>query len=438
MAQKLITIYTAGTLGDHLPYFALAKTLSQHGHHVRMALNSSMTQYARAANLEYVELPTTEGGEEEARKFASAWDFWSRQSHQPKTIEYDQIQTQKTLDQCRALVNCCKESDLLLSTTIRPQGYICTALTHIPWISISMNPISFAIPQDPEEYKKSLIKQNYEYELLSKDLSTFVKYLGGDLPVPPFSSTWIWAPLILLASSPVFYRPDPAVYNKQTTLIQTGFFYYEDPSWKSWQPDPELLEFCEPINKDDRPMVLAFSSQPLEDPKSILQKHALAAQILNKKLLVQRGWAGFSSDMLPEGVDSSRILFRDFLPQDWVFERASCCIQHGGIGSIARSLRQACPLLIEPFGNDQFFNATRVGEMGVGAVANPFSSTPETIARIVSMILQDKSLHNRLHKVSTILQSENGTETASKIIDRFFLGLSQSDRYWSIPPIYQS
>ena len=53
-------------------------------------------------------------------------------------------------------------------------------------------------------------------------------------------------------------------------------------------------------------------------------------------------------------------MFRGFLPPDWTFSQAACVINHGGAGTIARALRNARPVLIEPWGNDQFFNALMV------------------------------------------------------------------------------
>jgi len=65
------------------------------------------------------------------------------------------------------------------------------------------------------------------------------------------------------------------------------------------------------------------------------------------------------------------VLFADFLPQDWLFARAACSIQHGGIGTIARALRAGCPILVEPFGNDQLYNASRVSLLGPAPRSSP-------------------------------------------------------------------
>lgn len=161
--------------------------------------------------------------------------------------------------------------------------------------------------------------------------------------------------------------------------------------------------------------------------------------LLGKRLLVQKGWAGFSEDMLPENIDRTSVLFRDFLPQDWLFAHTSCAIQHGGIGSIARALLQACPLLLEPFGNDQFFNANRVHELGVGAVLNPFTNTPEKIAKAISNILREPRVRIKLGILSEKLRNEDGAENAIRLIDEYLerYPSRRERRIWSYPPIHQ-
>lgn len=431
-----IIIYTAGTLGDHLPYLALARRLVERGHSVRMALNASMCRFAEQAGIETVPLPDLEGGEEEVKSYAWAWNHWEK--HPAPTLTEAQIKQKQAMmvEQCRQLAILCRQSDLLVATSIRPMGYVAANMTGIPWITVSMNPSMFFPPKDEDGLRMLHRVQQAEYNKMLPTVDWLIRELGGTYDRPPFSTSWIWSSLVLLASSPWFSRPQMDQLQPHSDLIQTGFWYYEDPRWADWQPDEELRRFCEPADPLDKPMVLSFSSQPLEHPEDILFNHVQAANLLGKKLLVQRGWADFNADMLPAEMDRSRVLFRDFLPHDWIFSRVVCAIQHGGMGSIARAIRRSCPLLVEPFGNDQFYNANRVQELGVGVGMDPFHLDPQEIAARLTDYVLHPSTRAQVDAVGAKLRAENGEENACRIIEKFIARQVESQTTWQVPPIY--
>ena len=205
----------------------------------------------------------------------------------------------------------------------------------------------------------------------------------------------------------------------------SGFWFYQDPEWLNWHPDEKLRRFCEPEDPDKKPIALAFSSQPLLEPAMILQKHVRAAALLERPLLVQRGWAGFSPADLPPEADPEKVLFTDFIPHDWLFARAACSIQHGGIGSIARALVQGCPLLVEPFGNDQLFNAGQVAGLGVGAALHPYESAAEDLAAAIRNQVLKFECRRRAIIAGELLKKESGLETACAI-DRALFGTHHS------------
>ena len=55
-----------------------------------------------------------------------------------------------------------------------------------------------------------------------------------------------------------------------------------------------------------------------------------------------------------------------FLPYEEVFGRAALVIHQGGIGTTAEALRAGVPMLVVPFGADQYDNAERVRRLGSG------------------------------------------------------------------------
>lgn len=406
-----IVIYTSGTLGDHLPFIALGRALADRGHGVRLAINQAMHAYARRAGLDAVALTDIERGPEEARANAWAWDHWNH----PDPVAHPNarfMEPEALVLQVRELAELCRGADLLLATSIRVQGLLAHAATGIPWLTLSVNPYTFWQPALDEERAVCEQARLKEHGILSDMITCVLDRLGVAKPPPPFGPGWMFARHVILGSSPWFSRPDLNQLQPRASLEQTGFWFFEDPAWSGWEPDDALREFCA-----RGPLVLAFSSQPLEDPRAILAAHVAAAGRLGRPLLVQRGWTGFSDGDLPPGTDRRAVRFADDLPHDWLFARAAAAIQHGGIGSIARALRQGCPLLIEPFGNDQVYNASRVADLGAGAAMHPFRMTADGLAAVLRDKVLTPSARDRARALGARIGAEDGLATACRLIE---------------------
>jgi UDP:flavonoid glycosyltransferase YjiC (YdhE family) len=99
-------------------------------------------------------------------------------------------------------------------------------------------------------------------------------------------------------------------------------------------------------------------------------------------------------------------------PQDWLFRQAGVVINHGGIGTVARAIRAGVPLLVEPYGNDQFYNARQVVAIGAGAAVNPHRLTAEGLARVIEGKVMVPEVRERVREMSRQFDSEAALATA--------------------------
>ncbi len=427
-----IVLYTSGTLGDHLPFIALGRALAEGGHEVRLAANKAMHSHVRRSGLEAVSLGEEDLGPQEARRDAWAWDFWKcpdPSSHpQAPSVPFESYMVQ-----VHNLLELCKGADILISTAIRLQGFIVARALKMPWLTASLNPYTFWAPATPKQARDQYQLRQKEYRRFSVVANLAFEELGVDERVGAWSPGWLYARHILLAAGAHFGKPDLDQFQPNTSIDMTGFWFYQDPRWSEWRPDEDLLRVCEPADPNRKPIVLSFSSQPLLEAESILQRHVRAAAALNRPLVIQRGWADFSESQLPPDVDSGNVLFTDFIPHDWLFARAACTIQHGGIGSIARALAHGCPVLVEPFGNDQLFNANLVERLGVGAALHPYESEIEDLVDAVRNKVLTPDCRHRAKTLGEKIKTEHGLETACEMIERY-LGRIGPDG--DLPKIY--
>jgi UDP:flavonoid glycosyltransferase YjiC (YdhE family) len=165
----------------------------------------------------------------------------------------------------------------------------------------------------------------------------------------------------------------------------------------------------------------------------VVAVHAQAAARLGRRLVVQQGWAGLSPEALPAGVDRGAVFFAGRIPHARLFPRAAAVIHHGGIGTTACALRWGRPMLVEPYGNDQLFNARRVLALGVGAAMHPHRLTAEGLARILNEKVLAPPVQASAAHLAARLQAANGLAVACDQIDRHLARRKQQETAGCFP-----
>jgi len=427
-----ITLSSFGTLGDLFPYLALGRALRDRGHKVVMAIPGGLLAYAQRARLDA--LPCyTHHGREHVKASAAGFDHWPAdlaaavtepEAQTRAKTEAEQGKWQASFDlkaRIQDLVAACKNAELLVCHSLVAGEPVAAEIAGIPCVQAEVAPErlwqgrfrSFLAELEGKSPLKSLSARKY-FEWLQRHRRE------TGLPETPRSGWdgYFWSVPTLLAASPLFLAPlDTSGWKAELC----GFWFYDDPEDCTWKPDPELAAFVERI---PAPLVVSFSSLPLVEPDRILALHVEAARQIGRPLVVLTGWSGLEESAgLPWGGD---VLVRGFLPQDWLFARAAAVIHHGGIGTIARALRNACPMLVEPWGNDQFFNALLVLKNGVGVAAHPKKLTARELAHLLAAKVLSQQIKDRVTAIGEGIRREDGIREAVRLIENAFQNSSHS------------
>jgi UDP:flavonoid glycosyltransferase YjiC (YdhE family) len=84
-----------------------------------------------------------------------------------------------------------------------------------------------------------------------------------------------------------------------------------------------------------------------------------------------------------------------YVPQRAVLDRSAVVICHGGYGTVLDAVDTAVPLVVVPFGADQYVNAAAVERLGIGIVIEEESLSPQTIRDAVESLLHPDSPHRQ-------------------------------------------
>jgi UDP:flavonoid glycosyltransferase YjiC (YdhE family) len=406
MARIVVT--TAGTLGDFVPFLALARGLRVRGHDAVMCVNPAMVPLSGEAGVPAVPCGAPFGAEQ-ARHQSEVFEG-------PLALGTAEVRAHlRRLDLKRVyheLAAACRGADLLVSSSLQGvAGWIHEA-TKIRWINGTIFPMEFRHEGDPPRQEgpaRGVRRELFDYR-------NCVRAELGLRAVPDHEwRTHYWSPeLVLVASSAHLSRP---ILSALPSAHVTGFWF--DDRTGSSEPtdtgDPALDEF---LANGDEPLVLTLSSQVVKDSAHVTALHALAAQRIGRRLIVQKGWAGLGPEALPRSVDPERTYFAGFVRHERLFPRVAAVIHHGGVGTMARAMQCGRPMLVEPYCNDQFFNARRVTALGVGGSADPLGLTAETVADVLQRIVLTEETRRRAAELSVFIRAEPGVTRAVELIER--------------------
>jgi UDP:flavonoid glycosyltransferase YjiC (YdhE family) len=410
MNKILITAY--GTMGDVLPYLALGQQLQTRGYEVYTAIPEQMHSQAIAAGLKAFSVGHEQLNPETARKVAILWDHWSANS--------DDLQTKQELNESHTWFDLQKGIDYLLDAACDAKLIICSPQQAI-FAAIVAEKLSISLVQ--VIVTPALLYQPNNWWRLSQwmrqskdkiyDRYHILRVKQGLTDSEAWKNYWKYDRLIF-AASPYLYPSPPYCFPAN----QTGFWFYEEPEWSEWKPDAKLNEF---MTVQQKPLVLSFSSQPIRNREEFIAVHVRAANKLGCRILIQGGWSDFNESHLPADINHDSVMFAGFMPQDWLFTHAAAVITHGGIGTIAKALRNSCPMLLEPHTYEQCFNAHKVLSWGVGAAMYPERLTAAGIARVLEKKVLTENYQQRAREIKAQLDIESGIDKACYLIEAWLL-----------------
>ena len=108
----------------------------------------------------------------------------------------------------------------------------------------------------------------------------------------------------------------------------------------------------------------------------------------------------------------------EFLPQTSILPQVDLVITHGGNNTVTEALYFGKPMVVLPLFWDQYDNAQRIDETGLGVRLDTYRHEPEELLGAVDRLLADAELAQRLRGISRQLQSDPGTARAADLIER--------------------
>lgn len=213
--------------------------------------------------------------------------------------------------------------------------------------------------------------------------------------------------------------PTPVLHPFSPRLLPTGTDY---PSWvhttgfwtlpapDGWTPDPALASF---LADGPPPVYLGFASTVNSDPMRLGRIVRDAVRLAGVRAVVVGGWSGLTADTV--GGD---VIFANNVPFDWLFERVSAVVHHGGLGTTGTAMASGRPQVVCPLLPDQWFSARRMQQLGVAPAPVPQRRlTSESLAAAIEAATSDPQLTRRAERLAQHVRGEDGVAAAIDVIE---------------------
>jgi MGT family glycosyltransferase len=112
----------------------------------------------------------------------------------------------------------------------------------------------------------------------------------------------------------------------------------------------------------------------------------------------------------------------EFVPQPAILPQVDLVITHAGNNTTTECFHHGKPMIALPLFWDQYDNAQRIDELGLGTRLDTYRFTPEQLTAAIDRLTTDGRLARRLAEMSTRLQASPGTVKAADLIERLARG----------------
>jgi UDP:flavonoid glycosyltransferase YjiC (YdhE family) len=199
--------------------------------------------------------------------------------------------------------------------------------------------------------------------------------------------------------------PRPADWPDNSLV--TGYWFLEEPQWRP----PEALE--EFLAAGPKPIYVGFGSMVSSRATTFTEVVLGAVQKSDQRAVLATGWGGLDHEGIGQ---NDRVFVVRHAPHDWLFQRVSAAVHHGGAGTTAAAVRAGIPSVVVPFYGDQPFWARCLHRKGVAPPAlDRKALSPDAMAGALKAA-QHPSMTRRAFELGCAVRAEDGVGEALRCL----------------------
>ena len=122
-------------------------------------------------------------------------------------------------------------------------------------------------------------------------------------------------------------------------------------------------------------------------------------------------------DQIPTELPAS-IKYFPYVPFSILLPHSALLVHHGCIGTTAQALRARIPQLIHPMAYDQFDNASRLDNLGVGKTIKPDDYTVNNVIKTLKSLINSSTVQEKCGDIAQRLRTRNALDRTCELIEQ--------------------
>jgi UDP:flavonoid glycosyltransferase YjiC (YdhE family) len=413
-----ISLLAAGSLGDVLPYLAIASALVRRGHRVRFASGLQYEEVMTAAGAELFSL-----GDQDARKVWADLGAGRPTRNPVSTLRY-LFRHKGGMDEgLSRQAEACRGADVVVTGTSTAAAAQAALAVGTPVVGCHLSPWEttsrFPRPIGPRWAHRLRLGPAWNWlshEVVGQlfwaaDRACINRWRVEELGLPPLpwlrGYRWTWRariPLLFGYSPSLLRRPADWPEWYHVTGYWSGFEPFD------WRPPADLMRFLE----SGAPVVFLGFGSMLVAPElwKVMVDGCLQA---GARVILGAGPTDTSARLSDE-----RVHVVGHVPYRWLFPRVTIVAHHCGAGTVGEALRAGVRSVLVPFTGEQRFWAERLHDARVApAPLNSRTLTAHRFACVLRSVLQNGSWKTRAETLGRQVAAEDGVGTAVRLIEQY-------------------